>query len=346
MRRAGTALAVAGAVLALRMIRRERARWDLADRTVLITGGSRGLGLLVARELAREGARVAIAARDAATLARAREDLSGHGAAVLALPCDVTDRAAVERLVRETTRRLGPIDAVVNNAGTITVGPVDEMAIEDYEAALATNFWGALYTIAAVLPAMRARRAGRIVNVASIGGRLSVPHLLPYSVSKFALVGLSEGLRAELSGEGIQVSTICPGLMRTGSPRHAWFKGRHRAEYAWFSVADSLPLVSMSAERAARQIVDTLRFGDADRVLSVPARIGATLHGVCPGLTAELLGLVNRLLPGSRGSGRPSAVAAGAVKGEASTSSLSPSLLTTLGDRAAERGNQVSGQTP
>ena len=341
MRRVGTALAVAGAVLALRMIRRERARWDLADRTVLITGGSRGLGLLVARELAREGARVAIAARDAATLARAREDLSGHGAAVLALPCDVTDRAAVERLVQETTRRLGPIDAVVNNAGTITVGPVDEMAIEDYEAALATNFWGALYTIAAVLPAMRARRAGRIVNVASIGGRLSVPHLLPYSVSKFALVGLSEGLRAELAGEGIQVSTICPGLMRTGSPRHAWFKGRHRAEYAWFSVADSLPLVSMSAERAARQIVDALRFGDADRVLSLPARIGATLHGVFPGLTAELLGLVNRLLPGSRGPGRPSAGGAGALKGGGGTSALSPSRLSPLGDRAAERANQT-----
>lgn len=341
MRRAGTALAVAGAVIALRMIRRERGRWDLANRTVLITGGSRGLGLLVARELAREGARLAITARDAATLARAREDLAGHGATVLALPCDVTDRDAVQRLVRETTQGLGPIDAVVNNAGTITVGPVDEMGVEDYEAALATNFWGPLYTIMAVLPAMRARRAGRIVNVTSIGGRLSVPHLLPYSVSKFALVGLSEGLRAELAGEGIEVSTICPGLMRTGSPRHAWFKGQHRAEYAWFSVADSLPLVSMSAERAARQIVDALRFGDADRVLSLPARVGSILHGIFPGVTAELLGLVNRLLPGSRGHGRPSPVAAGAVKGEASTSSVSPSLLTTLGDRAAERANQT-----
>ena len=313
----------------------------------LITGGSRGLGLLVARELTREGARVAITARDAATLTRAREDLAGQGATVLALTCDVTDREAVERLVRETTQRLGPIDAVVNNAATITVGPVDEMSVEDYEAALATNFWGSLYTIMAVLPAMRARRAGRIVNVASIGGRLSVPHLLPYSVSKFALVGLSEGLRAELAGEGIEISTICPGLMRTGSPRHAWFKGQHRAEYAWFSLADSLPLVSMSAERAARQIVDALRFGDADRVLSLPARVGATIHGVFPGLTAELLGLVNRLLPGSRGPGRQSPVRAGAVKGEASTSSVSPSVLTRLGDRAAERNNQIAfGQTP
>ncbi|HKA61790.1 MAG TPA: SDR family NAD(P)-dependent oxidoreductase, partial [Methylomirabilota bacterium] len=327
--------------------RRERARWDLADRTVLITGGSRGLGLLVARELTREGARVAITARDTGTLTRAREDLAGQGTTVLALPCDVTDREAVERLVREITQRLGPIDAVVNNAGTITVGPVDEMSVEDYEAALATNFWGPLYTIMAVLPAMRVRRAGRIVNVTSIGGRLSVPHLLPYSVSKFALVGLSEGLRAELAGEGIEISTICPGLMRTGSPRHAWFKGQHRAEYAWFSVADSLPLVSMSAERAARQIVDALRFGDADRVLSLPARVGATMHGVFPGLTAELLGLVNRLLPGSRGPGRQSPVGAGAVKGEASTSSVSPSVLTTLGDRAAERNNQIAfGQTP
>jgi NAD(P)-dependent dehydrogenase (short-subunit alcohol dehydrogenase family) len=340
MRLAGPALVVGGALLALRLLRRERRRWNLADRTVLITGGSRGLGLLVARELVSEGARVAITARDADTLGRAREDLARYGNPVLAVPCDVTDREAVDRLVREISRRLGPIDAVVNNAGTITVGPHDEMTIEDYTAALATNFWGPLHTIMAVLPEMRARGAGRIVNVASIGGRMSVPHLLPYSASKFALVGLSEGLRAELAAEGIEVSTICPGLMRTGSPRHAWFKGQHRSEYAWFSLADSLPLISMSAEHAARQIVDALRFGDAHRVLSLSARIAATMHGLFPGVTADLLGLVNRALPDSRGPGRHAPVGSGAVKGEASTSAVSPSWLTTLGDRAAERANQ------
>jgi hypothetical protein len=135
------------------------------------------------------------------------------------------------------------------------------------------------------------------------------------------------------------VTTICPGLMRTGSPRHALFKGRHRAEYAWFSVSDSLPFTSMSAERAAGAIVDALRSGAAERVLSVPAKVGAIVHGVFPGLTAEVLALVNRALPSS---GRDGARLA--VKGEASTSALSPSALTRLGDEAAFRYNQTDGQ--
>ncbi len=162
-----------------------------------------------------------------------------------------------------------------------------------------------------------------------------MPHLLPYSASKFALVGLSEGLRAELAQDGIQVSTICPGLMRTGSPRHALFKGRHRAEYAWFSISDSLPLATISAEHAATQILEALRFGQAQRTLSLPAQAGALVHGVFPGLTADVLSLVNRLLPGADGDG-----VRGAVKGEESTSALSPSVLTALNERAARAHNQ------
>ena len=169
---------------------------------------------------------------------------------MLALPCDVTIREDVDALIREVGERLGPIDVLINNAGIISVGPVETMEVEDFQQAMATNFWG-LYAILAALPDMRRRGEGRIVNIASIGGKISVPHLVPYSASKFALVGLSEGLRAELAKDGIAVITICPGLMRTGSPRHAIFKGRHRAEYAWFSISDALPLVSMDADRAA-----------------------------------------------------------------------------------------------
>src|SRR5262249_21748751 len=161
----------------------------------------------------------------------------------LAVPCDVTDRKQADALVATVLARWRPIDVLVNNAGTICVGPQETMTEEDYREAMQTNFWGPLHMIEAVLPGMRQRRSGRIVNIASIGGKVSVPHLLPYSASKFALVGLSEGLRAELAKDGILVTTVCPGLMRTGSPRNATFKGQNTAEYAWFSISDSLPLL-------------------------------------------------------------------------------------------------------
>jgi NAD(P)-dependent dehydrogenase (short-subunit alcohol dehydrogenase family) len=255
---------------------------------------------------------------------------------VVAVRCDIRVRGDVDRLVKEVSARLGPIDALVNNAGLITVGPVEAMEVQDFADAMDTNFWGPLHAIRAVLPEMRRRRSGRIVNIASIGGVIAVPHLLPYSASKFALVGLSEGLRAELARDGILVTTICPGLMRTGSPRHAFFKGRHRAEYAWFSISDSLPGLSMDVEHAAREIVEALSAGEAGRVLSLPAKLGALAHGLFPGFTAELLGLVNRCLPSPPGDG-----GGARFKGEDSVSPLSPSWLTRLGDRAAKRNNQT-----
>lgn len=330
-------LLVGGAAIAATYLLTHRPRpYELKGRTVLITGGSRGLGLVLAREFGRAGARVAICGRDAATLDRAREDLQGRGTQVLTAACDVTVRRDVDALVQLVGERLGPIDVLVNNAGIITVGPVETMGVEDFEQAMATNFWGALHTILAVVPEMRRRGQGRIANIASIGGKISVPHLVPYSASKFALVGLSEGLRAELAKDGITVITICPGLMRTGSPRHALFKGRHRAEYAWFSISDALPGVSMDADRAARQIVESIRRGVAERVLSMPAKVAAVAGALAPGLTAELLAGVNRLLPPSHGdAGRERRT------GEASTSALSPSLLTVLGERAAHRNNQA-----
>jgi NAD(P)-dependent dehydrogenase (short-subunit alcohol dehydrogenase family) len=330
------ALAVGGLVGARAMRRR---RFDLAGRVVLVTGGSRGLGLALARRLVGEGARVAICARDRDTLERAHAHLEQRGAQVLALTCDVTDREAVVRTVGEVTERLGPIDVLINNAGTIVVGPVDTMDVEDFRHAMEVNFWGPLHAILAVLPSMRARRAGRIVNITSIGGKISVPHLLPYNASKFALVGLSEGLRAELRQDGVLVTTICPGLMRTGSPRHALFKGRHDEEYAWFSVSDALPGISMDADRAAAQVVEALRRGDAERVLTVPAKLGAAAQALFPGLVTEALGVANRWLPDATG---PSTRTA--VKGEAATSAWSPSWLTRLGDRAAERHNQTGGR--
>jgi short-subunit dehydrogenase len=311
--------------------------YNFRDKTVLITGGSRGLGFVLAMEFARAGAQVAICARDNATLRQARAKFKGQGWDVLAVPCDVTKPEPRAELLRAVNQRYGPVDVLVNNAGTIAVGPMEVMTLADYEEAMNLHFWAPLHMTLAVLPGMRQRGDGRIVNIASIGGRLSVPHLLPYSASKFALVGLSEGLRSELAKDGVLVTTVSPGLMRTGSPRNAIFKGRHQEEYAWFSIADSLPGLSINAERAAREILAATRRGDAQLTLSLPAKLAVRFHAAFPGLTARMLSTVNQLLPTAGG------IRTDRARGRASTSRLSPSWLTTLNERAAQRYNQTMG---
>jgi NAD(P)-dependent dehydrogenase (short-subunit alcohol dehydrogenase family) len=309
--------------------------YDFRGKTVLITGGSRGLGLVLARHFVAEGTKVAICARDAAELERAFEDLTGRGGRVVTVPCNLTVPEQVNEMVAVAEERLGPVDLLVNNAGIIGIGPVDHMTPDDFRKAMAGNFYSALHCILAVLPGMRGRRAGRIVNITSIGGKVSLPHLLPYSASKFALVGLSEGLRAELAKDGIVVTTIVPGLMRTGSPRQAEVKGQVRKELAWFSISDALPLASISAERAARTIVRAVRRG-YKVILSVPAKIGVWVHGLLPGLTADALALTNRTLPAPGGAGSRGVPAEDIVPPPA------PKWLTALNDRAAERNNEFA----
>lgn len=300
-KRQRTLLAVAGlgwlAYRALQWGRQE----NLYGQVVLITGGSRGLGLALAREFAREGCRLVLAARDVQELMRAQQDLRQRGAEVLIMSCDVTDQEQVRSLVDQATQRFGRVDIVVNNAGIIQVGPMSTTTTKDFASALDVMFWGTLYPTLAVLPQMRARRRGHVVNITSIGGMVSVPHLLPYTCAKFAAVGLSEGLRAELGQEGIRVTTVVPGLMRTGSYVQARFKGQQEHEFIWFALGSTLPLISMSAERAAQQIVRATRCGAAECILGLPANIVGRLHGLCPGTTANLLSLANRLLPGAEG---------------------------------------------
>jgi NAD(P)-dependent dehydrogenase (short-subunit alcohol dehydrogenase family) len=313
---------------------RKRTEYLLRGKTVLITGGSRGLGLILAKHFLNEGAQVVLCARDPDELERARVRLATLRGHVLTVLCDVTDPAQVETLIDTVYDHYGQIDVLVNNAGIISAGPFQTMTLDDFHEAMRANFFGALHCIHAVLPAMRRRGEGRIVNITSIGGKVSVPHLLPYCASKFALVGLSEGLRAELARAGITVTTVCPGLMRTGSPRQGIFKGNARAEYTWFALSDAVPPFAMSADRAARQIVTACKRGTAEIVLSLPAKAAALFHGVFPGLTADLLGLANRLLPASEDQGGRS--------GKAIEATDAPTVPITLTDRAARRNNEIA----
>jgi NAD(P)-dependent dehydrogenase (short-subunit alcohol dehydrogenase family) len=335
------ALAVGvGLGLAARAVRRGKAM-DFRGKSVLVTGGSRGLGLLLARRFALEGARITILAREPAELDLARRELTAlSGARVLALPGDVGNQADAEWAVERAAERFGRLDVVVNNAGVIQVGPLAHMGIEDFAEALAVHFWGPLYVIRAALPHLRRQGGGRIVNIASIGGRIAVPHLLPYSASKFALVGLSQGLQAELAGEGISVTTVCPGLLRTGSHVNARFKGRRREEFTWFALSDALPLASMAAERAARRIVEACRYGEPHLVLTPQAKVATAAAALLPNLTARLLTLANRLLPAPADGGDGDE----ARPGWQSASRWVPSFLTRLADEAAVRNNELTAE--
>jgi NAD(P)-dependent dehydrogenase (short-subunit alcohol dehydrogenase family) len=326
-----------GANLAFDKIRCGR-RYDFRGRSVVITGGARGLGLVMARMLAREGARLAILARDPEELRAAQTELSNLGVNVLALRCDIRKQDQVDHAMEKVEEAFGRMDILINNAGVIQVGPLEHMTCEDFEEAMAVHFYGPLFTTLAVLPSMRRAGAGRIVNITSIGGKIAVPHLVPYSASKFALVGLSDGLRAELRREGILVTTVVPGLMRTGSPPNAHFKGQHEKEYAWFALSDAMPLLSVSAERAASQILEACRRGAPRLTIGVQTKAAVLLNELFPGMAAEMIAVLNRLLPAPDPSGSKKL-----YSGWESQSAAAPSWLTHLSDRATVRNNEGQG---
>jgi NAD(P)-dependent dehydrogenase (short-subunit alcohol dehydrogenase family) len=334
---AGFVLAGSLAMLAAQRLRRP----DFAGKSVVITGGSRGLGFLLAREFASRGANLTLLARDAADLASAEEELRSAGVRLLSIACDVRDRPAVQDAIERVVEHYGSVDVLINNAGIIQVGPLEHMRVEDFAESLATHMWGTLYASLAVLPHMRRQGGGRIANITSIGGVLSVPHLLPYNTSKAAQIGLSDSLRAELAQYGIRVTTVIPGLMRTGSHFNALFKGRHRREFAWFAISDALPVTSINARRAARQIVDAVGRGAPRLIVTPQARLAVLADTLFPGIVARGMALANRLLP-EPAPDRSSEL----YTGWQSQSRWAPSVLTRLADKAIPETNSLRGHEP
>ena len=275
--------------------------FSFAGKSVLITGGSRGLGLMIARVIAAEGGRVALLARDEDELMRACAELRALGGEALPVVCDLLDRGQSLGAIETVVDRFGTIDVLINNAGIIEVGPLENMRRADFEKSMQLHFWAPFNLIRQTIPHMRRAGGGRIVNIASIGGKVAVPHLAPYSASKFALVGLSDAFRAELAQDGICITTVAPGMMRTGSQVNATFKGDHGAEFTWFSLSTALPLAAVDAQRAAEKIVTACRRGQSSLIIGLPARVAIIGNAIFPSLTGEIMKLVNRFLPGAVG---------------------------------------------
>jgi short-subunit dehydrogenase len=296
------AVALAGAAVGFWTVRRAT-RFDLSGRVVVITGGSRGLGLLLAREVGDRGGRVVLLARDASELSRARQEMRDRGVDVLALPCDVTNRREVSEAIATAIAWYGRIDVLVNNAGAIMVGPLGSHGAADFGTAMATHFWAPFHAVQEVLPVMKAQGGGRIANISSIGGIAAVPHLSAYAASKFALAGFSEALGVELAREGIVVTSVFPGLMRTGSARAALLKGDAEVEDRLFRASSVMPGFSISGRRAARRIVRAIERGEAHVVVGTPAKVIALAHGLMPGLFARTMRALARVLPAAPAGG-------------------------------------------
>jgi NAD(P)-dependent dehydrogenase (short-subunit alcohol dehydrogenase family) len=317
------------------------ARYSLRDKVVLITGGSRGLGLVLARQICAAGGKVALIARDAEELERAKADLARRGGApnAFGVQCDLLDTEQIPSAVRQIIDRFGKIDVLINNAGIIEVGPLEHMTREDFERAMRLHFWAPFELISQIAPEMRTWGGGHIVNISSIAGKVAVPHLAPYSASKFALTGFSDALRAELARDNIHVTTVAPGMMRTGSHVNAKFKGRHDAEFGWFAASAGAPLISMNAARAARKILAACRRGQPSLTLTFAARTAILGNALFPNLTGYWMKIVNRFLPRA-GNDEGNQLRAGSQLRR-----VTPRWLTRLADRATRRNNEERSQS-
>src|SRR6266403_2360928 len=308
--------------------------YPLREKVVLITGGSRGLGLVLARHICARGGNVALIARDAEELARAKTDLATRPNTVMTIQCDLLDSEQIQAAVRRVIDRFGKIDILINNAGIIEVGPLEHLMREDFERAIRLHFWAPFELISQIVPEMRIWGGGRIVNISSIGGKVAVPHLAPYSASKFALTGLSDAIRAELARDNIHVTTVAPGMMRTGSHVNARFKGKHDMEFAWFAASAGAPLISMNADRAARKILAACRRGQPSLTLTFAARAAILGNALFPNLTGYMMRVVNRFLPEAAGEEGNRSRAGSQLR------RLNPTWLTRLADRATIRNNE------
>jgi NAD(P)-dependent dehydrogenase (short-subunit alcohol dehydrogenase family) len=305
---AGAALGLLATGAAYLLLPRRRGQ----RKVVVITGGSRGLGFALAERYGRSGAQLVLAAREDDELHEARAALLKRRAVrheddILLVSADLSDEQQASGLIAHALEAFGRIDILINNAGIIEVGPAEDQPLAAYRRAIETNFYAALYTTYAALPYLLARHeaAGKhapatghasIVNIASIGGKFPVPHLLPYVASKFALTGFSEGLHAELRHKGIRVTTVCPGLMRTGGEVHAQFTGQAEREKTWFYAAARTPILAASVQHAARRIVRAVEDGRAEITITPQAWFAARMHGLCPETTQRAAALVNQLL--------------------------------------------------
>jgi len=254
---------------------------DYRNKHAVLTGAASGIGRALALDLARRGARVALVDIDRARLASVLDEVRrlAPGVEASAHVTDLADPEAVDALAKAALSELGHVDLLVNNAGVAVVSPLVRMTTGDWSLLTGVNVWGPIRLTQALLPSMLARKSGRIVMTASLAGLIGAPGMVAYSTTKFAIVGFTEALRHEVEGQGVGVTLVCPGYVRTGF--HAATRYRNDGfeqflEHAprWYGV---------SAERVATIVLDAVARGQS-LVTIGPEKLGWLLKRLSPEL--------------------------------------------------------------
>lgn len=266
--------------------------WD--QKRVLVTGGSAGLGLVLARQLASKGVRLAVCDMARQTVRQAVDELRKYGGDVIGIECDVRKYDSVVQMFEEIDAEFGGVDVLFNAAGVVEVGASEWMNHRDFENFMETNCRGAFCTIRAAMPGMWKLGWGRIMNVALLGRQRAVTSMPPGVECKSGTVGLLQDLRTDFRHENILVSTACPGLIETLSSRETMFEDRHREKYGWFSIGDSLPLMSENAQEAASQIIDACQQGRGKFTVANPVNVAVHLQRYFPALKNEILTMMGQ----------------------------------------------------
>ena len=244
---------------------------------MVVTGASSGIGAAASLAFAKKGARVVMVARNQAKLESAREDLAGIGKSEIAT-CDVSDKEQVSRMAGEVLGKFGQVDILVNNAGYAVHRTVSESTVQEIESQTATNYLGMVYCTKCFLPGMLERRAGHIVNVASVAASMGLPGMAAYCASKHAMLGFSEGLRHELYGTGVGVTVVSPITVRTRFFDHPSFAKKPSYRYA------------VSPERVARSIVAASSSPRLEIIVPQPVRVIVWLKQTIPYILGPILG--------------------------------------------------------
>lgn len=255
---------------------------NLKELRVLITGASSGIGKALAVEFAEKGAKLTLASRRLDSLKRVAEEIKlscPDAQSPLILRCDITLRQDVKSLIANSTRHYGGIDVFINNAGVGVYGDFEFTALEDFRSVMEVNFFGAVQCIQEVLPFMKKRRKGLIVNIASVAAKHGVPYLGAYSASKAALAAFSQSLRAELSESGVSIMIVYPGYTQTDFFRNEKKVGGARRPEGPYA----------SPKKVALAIVRAVKSEKQNLVLSLEGKALALSQSVFPGLAEKAM---------------------------------------------------------